>query len=76
VTVAASSAAVAATPVGASGAGSAGVTDVLADDAEEFPAELRAITVNVYPVPFVKPETVHVVLDVVHVNPPGFEVTT
>ncbi len=34
-----------------------------------------AITVNVYPVPFVNPVTVHVVaLDEVHVKPPGLAV--
>jgi hypothetical protein len=53
-----------------------GVTEVLADDAEESPVAFLPITVNVYAVPFVRPVTEQVVEAVVQVNPPGSEVTT
>jgi hypothetical protein len=36
---------------------------------------LVAVTVNVYDVPFVRPETVHEVEMLIHTNKPGFEVT-
>jgi hypothetical protein len=54
-----------------------GVTDVVADDATELPISFVATTVNVYTVPFVKPETTHEVAfaAAVHVNPPGDDVT-
>ena len=45
-----------------------------ATEAAELPATLEATTVKVYAVPLVRPETVQVVEDVVHVNPPGDEV--
>ena len=48
---------VADTPVGAPGT-VLGVTGALADEASEVPATLAAVTVNVYAVPFVSPETV------------------
>jgi len=62
------------TPVGAPGA----VEGTTADDAEDavlVPFEFVAVTVNVYEVPFVRPDTVHDVVAVVHWNPPGDEVT-
>jgi hypothetical protein len=40
-----------------------------------MPDAFVAVTVNVYEVPFVRPETVHDVESVVHENPPGDEVT-
>jgi hypothetical protein len=58
------------------GSGSAGVTAVLALEAEELPAEFLATTVNVYAVPLVRPVTVQVVKEVVQVKLPGLEVTT
>jgi hypothetical protein len=51
------SAASPATFVGASGA-VAGVTELLATEAVLVPYALVAVTVNVYPVPFVRPVTV------------------
>ena len=53
-----------------------GVTEVLADDAEDSPVAFLPITVNVYAVPFVRPVTEQVVEAVVQVNPPGSDVTT
>jgi hypothetical protein len=51
------------------------VTDVDADDAEDVPLVFVAVTVNVYAVPSVNPETV-IGDDVpVPVNPPGELVT-
>ena len=44
-------------------------------DAALVPAEFVAVTVNVYEVPFVKPETVQEVVADVQVNDPGVEVT-
>ena len=65
----------AATPVGAPGT-VLGVTAVLANDAGEVPAALAAVTVNVYAVPLVNPETVADVAPVVvALNPPGDAVT-
>lgn len=58
------------------GAAAVGVIDVLADDGAESAVTFRAITVNVYEVPFASPDTEQDVPEVVHVNPPGFEVTT
>jgi hypothetical protein len=54
-----------------------GITDVVADDATEFPISFVAITVNVYAVPLVNPEITHEVALAasLHVNPPGDEVT-
>ena len=50
-------AAVAVTPVGLAGTG-AGVTGVEGSDAGPVPASLVALTVNVYGVPLVRPDTV------------------
>ena len=44
-------------------------------DAEPVPTLLVAVTVNVYEVPLVRPVTVQLVVDDVHVRPPGDEVT-
>jgi hypothetical protein len=52
-----------------------GVTLADAVEGTEFPAALVAITLNVYEVPLVKPFTVHEVVVVVQVNPPGDDVT-
>ena len=52
-----------------------GVTDGDAADAVDEPTPLRAVTVNVYAVPFVSPSTVQLVVAVVHVWAPGDEVT-
>jgi sulfur carrier protein ThiS len=68
------SAAVPETPVGAPGT-VLGVTLADALEATEFPAAFVALTVNVYAVPLVKPETVQEVDAVVQVNDPGDEVT-
>src|SRR3954470_21986205 len=62
-------------PVGASGTVE-GVTEADADEAALVPATLEAVTVNVYGVPFVRPDTVHpIVPPVEHVAPPGLAVT-
>lgn len=64
--------------VGAPGASGAprGVTATEAVlDVEEAPAELVFFTVNVWGVPLVNPVTVHVIMAVVQVLPPGFAVT-
>jgi len=67
--------AVADTPVGAPGTVD-GTTDDDADDADPVPTEFVAVTVNVYELPFVRPVTVQeVAVVVVHVSPPGDEVT-
>ena len=55
--------------------GPTGTTAIEATDATPVPAEFIAVTVNVYDVPFVRPETVHVVVALVQVNDPGVEVT-
>jgi hypothetical protein len=56
--------------------GSTGVTDELGVLAGPSPAEFVATTLNVYEMPFVNPCTVHeVATDVVHVKPPGLDVT-
>jgi hypothetical protein len=62
------------TPVGAPGT-VVGVAAADADDAEPVPTVFVAVTVNVYAVPFVRPLTVHVSDAVVHVKPPGLDVT-
>ena len=62
------------TVVGVPGA----VAGVAGDDAADelpTPAELVAVTVNVYGVPLVSPATVQLVAGVEQVNPPGDEVT-
>jgi hypothetical protein len=55
------------------GKGATGVTLLEAADAVEVPLALVAVTVNVYAVPFDKPETVIGEVPV-PVNPPGEEV--
>lgn len=60
--------------VGASGT-VAGVTELLALEAEPVPTALVAVTVNVYAVPFDKPVTVNGEDPPLAVNPPGLEVT-
>jgi len=76
-TVAAVFPAVAAPIVGAPGAvrGTIGVTLLEAADAGPVPAELVAVTVNVYAVPFVSPVTVSGLAAPVAVMLPGLEVT-
>jgi hypothetical protein len=59
-------------PVAANGI--IGVTLLDAADAAEVPLLLLAVTVNVYAVPPVRPETVIGLVDEVPVNPPGLEV--
>jgi hypothetical protein len=68
------SAASPATFVGASGT-VAGVTALLAAEAEPVPIALVAVTVNVYSTPLVSPVTVIGELPPVPVNPPGLDVT-
>ena len=65
---------VAETPVGAPG-GPTGTTAIDETDETPEPAEFVAVTANVYETPFVNPETVHEVVEVVQVNEPGVEVT-
>ena len=67
---------VAVTAVGAPGT-VRGVTAALAPDDAEAPAELAAVTVNVYAVPLLKPVTVAEVAtpDTVAVAPPGDAIT-
>ena len=65
---------VAVTDVGAPGA-IAGIAAPDATDATPVPAEFVAVTVNVYEVPLARPVTVHEVVEEVHVNDPGEEVT-
>jgi hypothetical protein len=64
----------AATEVAAPGA-AAGTTTPEGTEAAPEPTSFTAATVNVYVVPFVRPVTVHDVVAVIHVNPPGDEVT-
>ena len=52
-----------------------GVTGADGADASDVPAAFVAVTVNVYAVPFASPVTVHAVVSVVHVAPPGCAVT-
>jgi len=66
--------ALAVTLVGEPG-GPAGVTEVEALDAGLLSMTFVAFTVKVYPVPLVKPVTVHDVVFDVQVNPPGEDVT-
>ena len=62
---------------GATGVAAAGVTELLVELAEEVPAALVAVAVNVYEVPAVNPVTTHEVSGVVIVQvlPPGEAVT-
>ena len=66
---------VAATAVGDPGV-VRGVTGAERALAGPVPAALEAVTVKVYAVPLVSPVTVHLVVDVVQLRPPGLEVTT
>ena len=63
-----------ATPVGGPGT-VAGTTEADALEAAPVPVVFVAFTVNVYEVPFVRSVTVHEVVAVVQVKPPGEEVT-
>jgi hypothetical protein len=62
------------TPVGGPGTGR-GVTAALGAEGGPSPATFVAKTVNVYEVPFVSPVTVHEVVAVVQLAPPGDAVT-
>ena len=62
------------TAVGASGTVE-GTIETDAADGEPTPDAFVAVTVNVYEVPFVRPETVQLVAVVAQVSPPGDEVT-
>jgi len=53
----------------------AGTTAPDAADADPAPALFAAVTVNEYEVPFERPVTVQLVVDVVQVNEPGVDVT-
>ena len=53
----------------------AGVTADDADEKDPAPAELVALTRNVYAMPLVRPETRHDVDAVEQVSPPGLAVT-
>ena len=68
-----------ATPVGAAGTLGRGIGVTTADgaDAAEVPPALVAVTVNVYAVPFVRPDTTHEpnAPPIVQVAPPGDAVT-
>lgn len=55
--------------------GAAGVTALEGSDATDHPAPESAFTVKVYAVPFDRPSTVQVRVDVMHVPPPGEDVT-
>jgi len=62
------------TPVGTPGT-VAGTTAPEAVDAEPVPALFVTVTENVYEMPFVKLGTVQLVVEVVHENEPGEDVT-
>jgi len=62
------------TPVGAEG-GPAGVTATEALEALPLPDAFVAVTVKVYAVPLVRPDTSQLSNVVVHVFPPGVDVT-
>ncbi len=53
----------------------AGVTAAVGAEGADVPTTLTAVTVNVYGVPLISPDTVQVVNDVVQVFAPGDEVT-
>jgi len=65
---------VAVTPVGAPGTTASGVTDEEGAEGDPGPLAFIALTVNVYGVPLVRPWTVHEVVEVLQVRPPGDEV--
>lgn len=77
-TVALALPALADTPVGVAGADppALGVTELDALDGALEVAPLVATTVKVYAIPFVSPTTLHDVVEVEQVIPPGLEVTT
>ena len=52
-----------------------GVTEFDGTDGSDHPAPVRALTVNVYDVPFARPATSQDSADVRQVRPPGAEVT-
>ena len=52
-----------------------GMTAADAEEAEPVPDTFVAVTENEYEVPLVRPETVHDVVAVAHVNEPGVDVT-
>jgi hypothetical protein len=56
-------------------AATAGVTEFDAEDAAPVPIAFVAVTVNVYAVPLLKPETVNGLEPPVAVKPPGLDVT-
>jgi hypothetical protein len=60
--------------IGASGT-VAGVTELLAEDADPVPTSFVAVTVKVYATPFVRPVIVSGEPAPLVVNPPGEEVT-
>ena len=51
-----------------------GVSDELEDDTELVPKLVVAVTAKLYAVPFVNPFTVHDVVELEQVNPPGVDV--
>ena len=55
--------------------GTLAFSELEADDATLVPAELVAVTVNVYAVPVVRPVTVQPVVALLQVRLPGVEVT-
>jgi hypothetical protein len=65
---------VAVTLVGAPGT-AAGVADAEGAEAAPLPAPFVAVTVKVYLMPLVRPLTVHDVVELVQVLPPGLDVT-
>ena len=65
---------VAETPDGAPG-GPTGTTAIDETDETPEPALFVAVTANVYETPFVKPETVHEVVEEEQVSDPGVDVT-
>jgi hypothetical protein len=52
-----------------------GDTAALGADATLLPTMFLAVTVNVYDTPFVSSVTTHALVEVVHMKPPGVEVT-
>src|SRR5450631_3305991 len=64
---------IAAAPVGAPG-NPKGVTRAVATDAGPVPMTFVAVTVKVYPTPFVRPATTRGLAAPLAVNPPGLEV--
>ena len=52
-----------------------GVTELLALDSSESPTEFAALTLNVYPVPFVRPVQLAYVLETLQEAPAGEDAT-